>query len=77
MPGRGVSRSLQDWLYVLIVGSLALYAVIGVIAWTWMIIRPDVETPPAFATVMAAVIGALAGIVAPLSSPSSRERSDT
>lgn len=37
VPQREI-RGMQEWLYVIIVGALALYLVIGVIAWTWMIL---------------------------------------
>ena len=73
MNGRLQLQDIQDWLYVVIVAALALYLVIGIIAWTWMILR-GVEVPDAFATILAAVTGALAGIVAPLSRPGSKEK---
>lgn len=66
-------QDVQDWLYVVIVSALALYMVIGVIAWTWMILA-GVVVPDAFATILAAIAGALAGIVTPLSRPGSRDR---
>jgi len=56
-----------------IVGSLALYLVIGVIAWTWMILS-GIAAPDAFATILAAIAGALAGIITPLQAPGSRDR---
>ncbi|QBI19292.1 hypothetical protein ER308_06880 [Egibacter rhizosphaerae] len=58
-------QTVQEWLYVIIVGALALYLVIGVIAWTWMILA-GIAAPDAFATILAAIAGALAGIVSPL-----------
>ncbi|MFP4635848.1 MAG: hypothetical protein ACLFRD_08305 [Nitriliruptoraceae bacterium] len=73
MNGRWNMQDVQDWLYVVIVGALALYLVIGVVAWTWMILT-GVAVPDAFATILAAIAGALAGIVTPLSRPGSRER---
>lgn len=57
-------RVAQDWLYLVIVIALSLYLVIGVIAWTWMIFS-GVEVPDAFATVLATIVGALVGVLAP------------
>lgn len=56
---------------MIIVASLALYLVIGVIMWSWMILV-GVPAPDAFTTIIAAIAGALAGIVTPLQGPSSR-----
>lgn len=64
-------QGVQEWLYVIIVGALALYLVIGITAWTWMILA-GIPAPDAFTTVIAAVVGALAGVVAPLQTPSTR-----
>ncbi len=72
MNNRRRIESVQDWLYVVIIGSLALYLVIGVIAWTWMILS-GIPAPDAFATILAAIAGALAGITAPLQAPGSRD----
>ncbi|MGI8792758.1 MAG: hypothetical protein ACR2H3_06240 [Acidimicrobiales bacterium] len=58
-------QSVQEWLYVIIVASLALYLVIGVIVWAWMILV-GIPAPDAFATILAAIVGALVGIVTPL-----------
>ena len=74
-PRRSRIDGPQEWLYVIIVSALALYLVIGVIAWTWMIIA-GIPVPDAFATILAAVTGALAGVVAPLQRPPGR-RSDS
>ena len=60
---------LQEWASVIIVFALALYLVIGIVAWTWMLLN-DIEVPGAFATVLAAVIGAFAGVLTPLRMPS-------
>lgn len=68
-------EDVQDWLYVIIVGSLALYFVIGLIAWTWMILI-GVTAPDAFTTILAAIAGALAGIVTPLQRPGDNRSSD-
>lgn len=64
-------QGVQEWLYVIIVTSLALYLVIGVVAWTWMILN-GIPAPDAFTTILAAIAGALAGIVSPLQGPSGR-----
>jgi hypothetical protein len=61
-------EGLQEWLYLVIAFALAIYLVIGVIAWTWMILA-DVEVPAAFGTVLAAIVGSLAGILSPLRPP--------
>jgi Na+/H+ antiporter NhaA len=71
-PDRPV-QGMQEWLYVIIVVALASYLVIGVIVWTWMILT-GVSAPDAFTTILATIAGALAGIVAPLQGPPSRER---
>jgi hypothetical protein len=68
-------HDLQDWLYVIIVGALALYLVIGILAWTWMILA-GISAPDAFTTTIAAVVGALAGMVTPLQRPGERKRPD-
>lgn len=68
MGDEGRRWSVQEWLYVIIVGALALYLVIGVLAWTWMILV-GVPAPEAFTTVLAAIAGALAGVVTPLQGP--------
>jgi hypothetical protein len=62
---------VQEWLYVIIVAALALYLVIGIVVWGWLILTAR-TTPEAFATILAAVAGALAGIVAPLQGPGQR-----
>jgi Na+/H+ antiporter NhaA len=56
---------INDWLYVVIVGALALYLIIGVIAWTWMLLT-GVSAPGAFTTVLSTIAGGLIGILAPL-----------
>ena len=56
---------VKDWLYVVIVGALALYLVIGVVAWAWMLIN-GIPAPDAFATILASISGGLIGILAPL-----------
>lgn len=69
-------EGIQEWLYVIIVASLALYLVIGVITWSWMILA-GVAAPDSFTTILAAIAGALAGIVAPLQGPPGRRTSGT
>jgi Na+/H+ antiporter NhaA len=71
MRARRRIEGIEDWLYVIIVASLALYLLIGVIAWTWMILA-GIDAPGPFTTTIAAVLGALAGIVTPLQRPSAR-----
>jgi integral membrane sensor domain MASE1 len=61
-------ENLQEWLYLVIASAMALYLVIGIIAWTWMIFA-GVAVPSTFATVLAAVVGSLAGILSPLRAP--------
>ncbi len=56
---------INDWLYIVIVGALALYLVIGVIAWTWMLLS-DVSAPGAFTTILSTIAGGLIGILAPI-----------
>jgi Na+/H+ antiporter NhaA len=64
---------VQEWLYVVIVSGLTLYLVIGVVVWTWMIMS-GVPAPDAFVTILAAITGALAGIVTPLQGPGARRQ---
>lgn len=64
-------EGLQEWLYLVIAAAMALYLVIGIIAWTYMIVR-GVEVPDAFSTVLATSLGALAGILSPLRAPGQR-----
>lgn len=71
MAPRRRIEGVQEWLYVIIVASLALYLVIGVVTWSWMILA-GVSAPDAFTTILAAIAGALAGIVTPLQGPPGR-----
>jgi hypothetical protein len=64
-------QGVQEWLYVVIVGTLALYLLIGLVVWAWLILTGR-ETPGAFATILAAIAGAFAGIVTPLQGPGAR-----
>ena len=71
-----VSRNLEgprEWLSFIVVVSLALYLLIGLVAWVWMILA-GIEAPAAFGTVLAAIIGAFAGVLTPLRLPSGRGR---
>jgi hypothetical protein len=61
-------EGMQEWLYVVIVTALALYLVIGVVAWTWMILA-GIPAPDAFSTILAAIAGSLAGVLSPLRAP--------
>lgn len=56
---------VNDWLYIAIVAALALYLVIGVIAWTWMLLT-GVSAPDAFTTILSTIAGGLIGILAPI-----------
>jgi hypothetical protein len=62
---------INDWLYVVIVGALALYLILGVIAWTWMLLN-GISAPGAFTTVLSTIAGGLIGILAPLGSRDSK-----
>jgi Na+/H+ antiporter NhaA len=70
--------SAQEWLYIIIVASLALYLVIGVVVWAWMIFS-GITAPEAFTTIIATIAGGLVGIATPLRGPATRsteERSE-
>ncbi len=56
---------LQDWLHVVIVTALASYLVIGVVAWTWMLLA-GIDAPEAFTTILSTIAGGLVGILAPI-----------
>lgn len=71
MKDRRRIEGLQEWLYLVIGSALALYLVIGVIAWTWMILT-GIQAPGPFTTTIAATLGALAGVLTPLQRPSAR-----
>jgi Na+/H+ antiporter NhaA len=68
-------KSIHGWLQVIILGSLALYLVIGVVVWSWMILS-GVPAPGGFTTMLGAVAGALAGIASPLHGPTSTTDAD-
>ena len=63
----------KEWLSVIVVVSLALYLLIGLVAWVWMILA-GIDVPAAFGTVLAAIIGSFAGVLTPLRVPSGRDR---
>lgn len=63
----------REWLSIIVVVSLALYLLIGLAAWVWMILA-GIEVPAAFGTVLAAIIGAFSGVLTPLRLPSRRDR---
>lgn len=56
---------IHDWLYVIIVTALAVYLVIGVVVWAWMLVS-GVSAPGAFTTILSTIAGGLIGILAPL-----------
>lgn len=58
-------EDLQEWLYVVIVGALASYLVIGVVAWTWMLLA-GIAAPGSFTSILATIAGGLIGILTPL-----------
>lgn len=71
-----VTERLEPWIVVVVVGAMAAYLVIGIIAWTWMIVR-GVGAPDSFVTILAAIVGVFGGIIAPLRGPGTRpERRD-
>lgn len=53
-----------NWLYALIVGSLALYLLVGVVAWVIMIFL-GIDMPEGFAAILATIAGGLIGILTP------------
>ena len=53
---------LPNWLYILVVGALGLYMVIGGVAWA-LIAYEGRDVPDGFATLLATIAGGLIGIV--------------
>ncbi len=53
-----------NWLYALIVGSLALYLLVGVVAWVIMIFS-GIRMPDGFAAILATIAGGLIGLLTP------------
>lgn len=64
-PSRDRPTEIGDWLHLLIVGALASYLVIGVVAWTWMLVA-GIPAPAAFTTILSTIAGGLIGILAPI-----------
>lgn len=71
-PGKSPITDIQDWLHVLIVSALAAYLVIGVVAWTWMLLA-GISAPEAFTTILSTIAGGLVGILAPIGRRPGRE----
>jgi hypothetical protein len=53
-----------NWLYALIVASLALYLLVGVVAWVIMIFL-GIRMPDGLAATLATIAGGLIGILTP------------
>lgn len=62
MPAGRPPPRLPNWLYILIVGSLGVYFVIGGTAWA-IIAYEGRDVPDSFATVLATIAGGLVGIL--------------
>lgn len=56
----GDTHELEEWLYLIMVVALAVYFVIGGIAWVVLLLKGR-DVPGAFATVLASVGGGLVG----------------
>lgn len=56
----GDRRDVEEWLYLIMVVALAVYFVIGGIAWVVLLFQGR-DVPAAFATVLASVGGGLVG----------------
>ncbi|MCC5949429.1 MAG: hypothetical protein JJT89_13350 [Nitriliruptoraceae bacterium] len=70
---RDLTERIEPWLVLIVVLAMAAYLVIGIGAWTWMIVR-GVGAPDSFVTILAAIVGVFGGIIAPLRGPGSRHR---
>lgn len=55
---------LPEWLYVVIVVALAVYFIIGAIAWTLLALA-GTPMPSGFATILATIAGGLVGVLTP------------
>ena len=66
---------VNEWLYIIIVIGLSIYVIIGVVVWGWLLLT-DRSVPSGFATVLAAIIGGLVGVLSP-ARPSRRQRVDS
>lgn len=62
LPSR--RTGMPSWLYVLIVGSLGLYFIIGAVAWA-IIAYEGRDVPDSFATILATIAGGLVGLLTP------------
>lgn len=71
-PERDSPTRVPEWLYALIVGALSIYLVIGIVVWGLLLLT-DRSVPTGFATVLAAVIGGLVGVLSPVR-PRRRDR---
>lgn len=69
------AEGIREWLDVVIVAALATYLVIGVVVWSRMILSGS-PTPDAFTTILAAIAGALAGVVTPRRTSGGTDRRD-
>jgi hypothetical protein len=56
--------ALPSWLYLVVVGALALYFIIGAVAWA-IIAYEGRNVPDSFSTILATIAGGLVGILAP------------
>lgn len=65
--------AVPDWLYLVVVGALALYFLIGAVAWA-IIAYEGRTVPDAFSTILATIAGGLVGILSPPGS--AHDRSD-
>lgn len=55
---------VPDWLYLVVVTALALYFVIGAVAWA-VIAYEGRTVPDSFSTILATIAGGLVGVLAP------------
>ena len=62
MQAQGQTPGLPNWLYILVVGALGVYLVVGGVAWA-IIAYEGRDVPDSFATLLATIAGGLVGIV--------------
>ncbi|MGH9280543.1 MAG: hypothetical protein ACRD12_20920 [Acidimicrobiales bacterium] len=55
---------MPSWLYIVIVGSLGLYFIIGAVAWA-IIAYQGRDVPDSFSTILATIAGGLVGLLTP------------
>ena len=67
--------ALPEWLHVAVVAALAIYFIIGGIAWA-MFIYNGVQVPDSFTTILATIAGGLVGVLAPTAGPSRSSRTE-